>query len=93
MFSSIRFYRKIDKLYARSLRICHSDYTSSYDELLSKQDLVNIRIRNIQQLMIEIFKCREGISPAVINEMLRLGNVLYTIRNPSDLDSQLPKTV
>ena len=43
--------------------------------------------------MIEIFKCREGLSPAVINEMLRLGNVLYTIRNPSDLDSQLPKTV
>ena len=63
MFSSIRPYRKINKLHERSLRLCHNDYTSSYDELLSKQDLVNFHVRNIQQLMIEIFKCLKGISP------------------------------
>ena len=48
MFSSIRSYRKINKLHERSLRLCHNDYTSSYDELLNKQDLVNIHVRNIQ---------------------------------------------
>ena len=42
-------------------------YTSSYDERLSEQGLVNFHIRNIQQL--------------------------YTIKNPRDLDSQLPKTL
>ena len=31
--------------YMRGLYVlCHNDYTSSYDELLSKQDLVNIHI-------------------------------------------------
>ena len=65
MFSSIRSYRKINKLHERSLRLCHNDYTSSYDELLSKQDLVNIHVRNIQQLMIEIFKFLKGISPPI----------------------------
>ena len=92
-FSSIRSYRKISKLHERSLRLCHNDYTSSYDELLSKQDLVNIHIRNIQQLMIEIFKCLKGISPPIMNEIFRLRNIPYTIRNPRDLDSRLPKTV
>ena len=40
----------------RSLRLCHNDCTSSYDELLGKQGLVNIHVKNIQQLMTEIFK-------------------------------------
>ena len=93
MFSSIRSYRKINKPHERSLRLCRNDYTSSYDELLSKLDLVNIHIRNIQQLMIEIFKCLKGISPPIMNEIFTLRNIPYTIRNPRDLGSQLPKTV
>ena len=93
MFSFIRSYRKINKLHERPLRLCHNDYTSSYDELLSKHDLVNIHIRNIQQLMIEIFKCLKGISPTIMNETFRLRNMSYTIRNPRNLDSRMAKTV
>ena len=93
IFSSIGSYRKINKLHERSLRLCHNDCILSYDKLLSKQDLVNIHIRNIQQLMIEIFKCLKGISPSIMNEIFRLRNIPYTIRNPRDFDSQLPKTV
>ena len=66
---------------------------SSYDEFLSKQDLVNIHVRNIQQLMMEIFKCLKGLFPPIMNDILRLRNIPYTIRNPRDLDSRLPKTV
>ena len=43
--------------------------------------------------MIEIFKCLKGISPSIMNEIFRLRNILYTIRNPRDLDSHLAKTV
>ena len=35
MFGSIRSHRKINKLHERSLRLCHNNYTSSYDELLT----------------------------------------------------------
>ena len=93
MFSSIISNKKINKLNKRTLRLCHNDYISSYGEHLSKQDLVNIHIRNIQQVMIEIFKFLKGISLPIMNEIFRLRNIPYTIRNPRDLDSQLPKTV
>ena len=43
--------------------------------------------------MIEIFKCLKGISPPIMNEIFRLKNMPYTIRNPKNLDSRLPKTV
>ena len=86
MFSSIRSYRKINKLHERSLRLCHNDYTASYDQLLSKQDLVNIHVTNIQQLMIDIFKCLKGISPPIMNDIFRLRNIPCTIRNSRGLD-------
>ena len=54
---------------------------------------MNIQIRNIQQLMIEIFKLLKGISPPIINDIFCKRNISYTIRNPKDLDSQIPKTV
>ena len=91
MFNFSSSYRKINELHERSLRLCHNDYTSNYDELLTKQGLENTHIRNIQQLMIEIFKCLQG--PPVMNKTFILRHVPYTIRNPGDLDSQLPQTV
>ena len=93
IFSSIRSYRKIIKLYARSLRLCHNDYISSYGKLLSKQSSVNIHIRNIQHLMLVIFQCLKGISPHIINEVFTLSNIPYTMRILRDLESQLTKTV
>ena len=93
IFSSIRSYRKISKLNERSLRLCHNHYTSNYDELLSKQYLVNIHVRNIQQLMIEIFKFLKGMSPTIMNDIFRLRNIPYKIWNSRDLNSWLPKTV
>ena len=70
MFTSIRSYRKINKLHERSLGLCQNDYNSSYDNLLGKQSLVNIHLRNIQQLMIEISKCLKSLFPSTMNEIL-----------------------
>ena len=53
----------------------------------------SIHIRNIQQLIIEIFKCLKGVSPPIMNDIFRLRNISYTIGNSRDLDSGLPKTV
>ena len=49
--------------------------------------------KNIQQLMTEIFKCIKGLSPPIINEIFRLKNIPYTVTNPRNFDSQLPKIV
>ena len=41
--------------------------------------------------MIKIFKCRKGIYPPIMYEIVRLRNIPYT--KSEDLDSRLPKTV
>ena len=58
---------------------------------MSKQGLVNVHIRNIQQPMIEIFKYLKGLYPSIMYEIFMLKNIPYAISNPRDLDIQLTK--
>ena len=51
-------------------------YPTSYDKILSKQDLVNIYTGNIRQLIIEIFKCLKCISPPVMYDKKSEGSRL-----------------
>ena len=46
----------INKIHKRVLRIAYNDYTSDFDNLLSRDDSVTIHQRNIQALAIEIHK-------------------------------------
>ena len=47
---------RIDKIHERALRIAYRDTESSFNELLAKDNLVSVHQRNLQLLMIEIFK-------------------------------------
>ena len=62
------------ELHGKSSRLC--EYISSYDELLSKQGLAVIHIRNIQHFMTKVLEHEKGISPPITNEIFMLRNIL-----------------
>ena len=53
----------INHIHERVLRIVYKDILTSFEGLLSKDKSVTIYNRNLQQLVIEIFKLKMGISP------------------------------
>ena len=61
----------INDLHYRALRIVYRDETSSFDELLKKDKCFTIHDRNVHHLAIEMYKVKEGISPAFMNEVFR----------------------
>ena len=63
MFHSRNLNNKINKIHQRSLRIVYNDDTSSFDELLRKDNSVSIHHRNIQALAIEMYKAKNNLSP------------------------------
>ena len=99
MFHNRTLNYKINELHYRALRIIYRDETSSFDELLEKDNAVTIHHRNLQSLAVEMFKAKEEISPEFMNEVFRQRHIpedsrisafrsqtdFYNIENPKSV--------
>ena len=63
MFHSRSLNNKINSLHERALRITYGDRSSSFEDLLKKDNSVSIHHRNIQALATEMFKVENNIAP------------------------------
>ena len=70
------FSRKLNKrmnhIHERGLRIVYEDYTSSFEELLRKNESVSIHHRNVQLVAIEMFKVKNSLCPEIMKDLFRL---------------------
>ena len=69
MFHSRHLNNKVNRIREKALRIAHKDYQSSFNTLLEKDDSINIHVKNLQTLMIEMFKTKENINPPFMKEI------------------------
>ena len=72
MFHSRALNNKINRLHERCLLIIYNDKTSTFNELLEKDNSVSIHYKKIQALAIEIYKVANGVSPVIMNEIIQL---------------------
>ena len=69
MFHSRGLNNKINCIHERALRITYKDKSSTFQELLEKDNAVSIHHKNIQNLAIEIYKVSPGFSPPILNDL------------------------
>ena len=94
MFHSRIMNNKINRLRERALRIFYSDFKSSFQGILMKDNSFSIHERNIQNLAIEIYKFLNGLSPSFLNNVFHKNiSNSYDLRNHKELYSRNPKTV
>ena len=63
-------------------------------ELLNIDKSVTIHQRNLQYLLIEIYKVKKGISPTIMNEIFQLfENPVYELRSGVHLPGRNSRTV
>ena len=60
---------RINRIHERALRLVYLDYTSSFKELLVKDNSLSFHDRNIHQVAIEMYKVKHKLSPAFMGEM------------------------
>ena len=72
MFHSRALHNKINRLHECCLRIIYNEKTSTFNELLEKDNSVSIHYRDIQALAIEMHKVATGMSPVIMNEIFQL---------------------
>ena len=60
---------KINRLHERCLRVVYNDNKSSFQELLDKDKVVTIHIKNVRALAIQMFKVSNNYSNSLISEI------------------------
>ena len=63
---------KINRIHERGLRIVYKDYTSSFEELLAKDESVCIHHKNIQRVALNMFKVKYDLCPEIVKEIFTL---------------------
>ena len=77
---------RINKIHERALRIVYRDTESSFDELLAKDNSVSVHQRNLQLLMIEIYKTKNNLNPSFMEDIfVERPNIPYDLRNNDGL--------
>ena len=85
---------KINRLHETALRIVYSDFRSSFEGLLMKDNSFTIHERNIQSLAIEIYRFLNGLSPSFLNNVFHKNiSNSYDLRNHKEFYSRNPETV
>ena len=100
MFHSRKLNTRINNLHYRALRLVYKDENSSFKELLQRDGSVTIHQRNLQFLVIEMYKIFKGLAPGFmgdifgINENANTENVSARTRSQSFFyNHSNPKTV
>ena len=69
MFCSRKMNKRMNYIHERALRLVYDDYTSSFDNLLRRDNSVSIHHRNIQKVAIEMFKVKNNVCPEILQSL------------------------
>ena len=83
----------INRIHERALRIVYQDHNSTFEELLAKDVSFEIHDRNLQRLLIEIFKVKMKLAPEIVNEVFDIIESPYPLRNELRFKSRNIRTV
>ena len=93
MFHSRELNNKMSRIHEKALRITYKDKSSTFQELLEKDNSVSIHHRNIQKLAIEIYKVLHGFSPPILNDIFVPVSRPYNFRRNDTLQRRRVNSV
>ena len=93
MFHSRQLNQKINKIQERALRITYKDTESTFSELLQKDCAVTIHTKNLQILMTEMYKTKNGLNPSSMQEIFRENTTQYNLRNNNEFTQPRVRSV
>ena len=93
MFYSRTSNNMINKLHERSLRIILNDYSNDFNILLENNNDICNHHRNIQALLIEVFKMKNELAPPIMDSTLNKRFNTYNLRNFQEFATERKRTV
>ena len=88
MFHSRGLNNKMNSLHERALRITYGDRSSSFQDLLKKDNSISIHHSNIQALPTKLFKVKNNVAPEIMKELFAPKVSHYDFRNNNTFKSR-----
>ena len=77
--------KKINRVHYKFLKMLHDDENSTYEQLLNKYNEFSVHQRNIQNLMVEMYKVKNDLGPSLLNNIFHKSNYKGpTLRSSKD---------
>ena len=70
-----------------------SDHISDFETMLRNMNYITIHHRNIQALMIELFKIKYDLAPPIMGSLLNRRIICYNFRNFQEFQSERKRIV
>ena len=83
MFTNRGNLNKLEKLNKRALPMIYNNYTSDYDVLLRNSLTLNVYMKCLKSLGIEMYKVRSNLTPVYMKELFLESNPVYDLRDSS----------
>ena len=93
MFHSRTLNNRINRLHERALRLVYKNTQLTFEELLRKDNSFSIHHRNLQKLVVEIYKVKNNLSPALMKDVFPERLLPYNLRNANSCQSSNVNTV
>ena len=71
-------------MHERALRIVYKNSTSSFEDLLKRDNSVTIHHRNIPSLAVELFKVKQNLSNSVLCNIFQTRSISCNLRSQTD---------
>ena len=92
MFCQKNDYKLIERTHKRALRVLLNDFEADYLVLLAQSKSVSIHVRQLQFLMIEVYKTKRLHNPDFMNEVFKSKTCHYQLRNNDLLTLESTRT-
>ena len=69
MFHDRNLNNKMNRIHERALRIAYKDNVSTFENLLEMDNSVTVHQRNLQLLMVEIYKKNYNLNPSFMKQI------------------------
>ena len=91
MCHSRKIITQINKLHEHALRFVYNDKSSSFRELLERDNSVTIHERNILVLLTEIFKVKSRAAPEIMTKIFKFKDHSHDLRKNHCLERRIIK--
>ena len=92
MFCTKHSIGRINSIHERCLRLIEQNYTSGFEVLLENSNEKPVHQKCIELLMIEVYKYLNGLSPAILSDIINLRENTYNLINVYIFESKNPRT-